>query len=129
MDIPLVSRGDWDWDCDVDLSSLMIPRAPHETVGTTVTSEDLDAADGHDTVFVHPGCGQYFKLELDATKCRTRSSWNRDHVKEVSAASVEGGRASGKRMALMKASGVTSAQPSAMHRIECSLSSRIFEDV
>ena len=32
-----------------------IPRAPHDTMGTTVSSDDLVDAAGHETVFVHSG--------------------------------------------------------------------------
>lgn len=113
----------------------MIPRAPQETVGTTVISDDFEAALGQDTVLVQPGYGQYFKCGLLATKWRTSSSWKRAHVAAFSFTSataalvvdLELGGVSGTSKEWIKASGATSEHRSAMHRMQCSASSRILD--
>jgi hypothetical protein len=48
--------------------NLCVADAPQATVGTTVASDDLEDAEGHETVYVQEGYGQYLRFGLDATK-------------------------------------------------------------
>jgi hypothetical protein len=55
-------------ETDVCDTWVAIPRAPQETVGTSVVKLDFDDAEGQETVFIQDGYGQYFKFGFEATK-------------------------------------------------------------
>lgn len=83
-----------------------------------VRREFREEAPGHETVCVHEGKGQYLRLDIAATKeRRTNSLYRATNAGPSSTASDSQTR-------LIKVSGATSAQPSAMQRMLHSPSSR-----